>query len=150
MKIVEANKFHSDVIIQMLKNYREVTPVEFFKYCDNEEYINKLLRHIFAGRGIVLLAYKEDKAIGMLVGFIEQSIWDPDICMMRELAYWVEPEHRGSSAAYRLLSKYNEIAQSLLDTGRIKTWTISKMVNSPDLSYDKLGFRKVEETWSVS
>jgi hypothetical protein len=62
----------------------------------------------------------------------------------------VYPEYRGTSAGYRLLSKYNEVAQSLSDMGRIKTWTISKMVNSPDLDYGKLGYRKIEETWSMS
>ncbi|CAB4153409.1 GNAT domain containing protein [uncultured Caudovirales phage] len=150
MKIIEANKFHSSIIYEMLTHYREVTPIEFLKHCDNEYYINKLLAHIFAGRGVALLAYHDDKPIGMLLGLIEQSIWDPDICIMKELAYWVEPDSRGTSAGYRLLSKYNEVAQSLSDMGRIKTWTISKMVNSPDLNYGKLGFRKIEETWSMN
>ena len=149
MKIIEANKFHIPVIIEMLKHYREVTPVSFFKDVNDETHITSLLTHILAGRGLVLLSYKEDVPSGMLLAFIDSSIWDSKLCVLKELAYWVEPEYRGTSAGYRLLTKYNEVAQSLLDTGRIKTWTISKMVNSPDLDYSKLGFRKIEETWSM-
>ena len=134
----------------MLKDYRSNTPVSMFANCNDEEYINKLLAHIFAGRGIALLAYKDDKPAGMLLGIIDQSIWDPELCVLKELAYWVSPEYRGSTAAYRLLSKYNDIAQSLIDSGRIKTWTISKMINSPNLDYGKFGFRKIEETWSMN
>lgn len=149
MKIVIANKFNTPDIIKMLKNYRNNTPIESFKDCNDEEYITKLLTHIYAGRGTILLAYKDEQPVGMLIAFIDNSIWDPSLCVMRELAYWVEPEFRGTTAGYRLLSKYVEIAQSYLDMGRIKQCTISKMVNSPDLKYDKFGFSKVEETYSM-
>lgn len=148
MKIIEANKFHAPIIIEMLKEYRHATPLSIFESCNDEEYINKLLAHIFAGRGIALLAYKDETPIGMLIGFIDQSIWDPHLCILKELAYWVKPNYRGSTAGYRLLSKYNEIAKSMLDTKRIKQWTISKMVNSPDLDYSRFGFKKIEETYS--
>jgi len=150
MKIVEANKFHIPIIIEMLKHYRSVTPVSFFKDIDDEKYITGILTQMLLGKGVVLLSYKDDTPTGMLLAFIDNSIWDNKLCILRELAYWVEPEFRGTSAGYRLLSKYNEVAQSLSDMGRIKTWTISKMVNSPDLDYGKLGYRKIEETWSMS
>ena len=149
MKIIQANKFHTPIIIEMLKQYRNYAPVDMFKIIDDEVHITTLLTHIYAGRGIALLAYNEDKPVGMILGFIDQSIWDTKLCILKELAYWVNVESRGSTAAYRLLSKYNEVAQSLLNMGRIKTWTISKMTNSPDLDYSKFGYRKVEETWTM-
>jgi GNAT superfamily N-acetyltransferase len=149
MKIIEANKFHTPIIIDMLKEYRDATPVSLFSECDDEEYIKKLLAHLFAGKGIALLSYRDDVPTGMLIAMIEQSIWDTKLCIMKELAYWVKPEFRGTSAGYRLLSKYNDAAKSLSDSGRIRTWTISKMVNSPDLDYGKFGFAKCEETWSM-
>ena len=148
MKIVIANKFHTPDIIDMLRLYRDETPIESMKHCDNEEYIKKLLSHLFAGRGIILLAYKEKEIVGMLICFIDQNIWDPNLLVMRELAYYVKKEYRGTSAGYRLLAKYNEMAEEYKEQGRIKQWTISKMVNSPDLDYSKFGFNKVEETYS--
>ena len=148
MKIIEANKFHAPIIIDMLLEYKTNTPVKSFESSGDVEFVKKLLAHIFAGRGIALLAYKDETPVGMLIGFIDQSIWDPKLCILRELAYYVTPKYRGSTAGYRLLSKYNEIAQSMLDSNRIKQWTISKMVNSPNLDYSKFGFKKIEETYS--
>jgi len=149
MKIIEANKFHTPIIIEMLKEYRSATPISLFMHCNDEEYITILLTHIYAGRGVALLSFRDDKPTGMILGMIDQSIWDNKLCILKELAYWVKPEFRGTSAAYRLLSKYNDLGQSLFDSGRIKAWTISKMVNSPDLDYGKFGYRKAEETWCM-
>lgn len=149
MKIIEANKFHIPIIIEMLKHYRECTPIDMFKNINDEEYIIKLLSYIFAGKGTILLSYKDDVPTGMLIAFIDSNIWDSNFNVLKELAYWVEPEYRGSSAGYRLLKRYNEIGEELLSQGRIKTWTISKMINSPNLDYSKLGFNKIEETWSM-
>lgn len=150
MKIIEANKFHTPVIIEMLKHYREKTPVDFFKHCDDEKHIEMLLTHIYMGSGFVLLAYQEETPIGMMICIIEQLIWDTDIRVLKELAYWVEPEHRGSSAGYRLITEYVNLGKEFIKSGRIKTMTISKMVNSPDLKYDRFGFTKQEETWSLA
>lgn len=148
MNIRQANKFDTPRIIEMLKNYREVTPISSFKDCNNEEHMIAILSHIYAGKGIALVAESNDKIIGMMLSVIDQSIWDPKICVLKELAYWVELESRGSTAGYRLLLEYNRVARSLLVTGRITHWTISKMSNSPDLDYSRFGFTRVEETWS--
>ena len=107
-----------------------------------------ILSHIYAGKGIALIAESDNKIVGMMLSVIDQSLWDPKICVLKELAYWVELESRGSTAGYRLLLEYNRVARSLLVTGRINHWTISKMSNSPDLDYSRFGFTRVEETWS--
>jgi RimJ/RimL family protein N-acetyltransferase len=150
MIIELANKFHTPLIIEMLKEYRSATPVALFAECDDEEYIKKMLAQLFAGRGFALIATRDNMAAGMVLGIIDQSIWDSQICILRELAYWVKPEYRGTSAGYRLLLKYNEYGKSLIDAGRVQSVTISKMVNSPDLDYAKFGYSKVEETWSMN
>ena len=148
MNIRQANKFDTPRIIEMLKNYREVTPISSFKECNNEEHMIAILSHIIAGKGIALIAESDNKIVGMMLSVIDQSLWDPKICVLKELAYWVELESRGSTAGYRLLLEYNRVARSLLVTGRINHWTISKMSNSPDLDYSRFGFTRVEETWS--
>lgn len=149
MKIQQATKFDTDAMIEMLEHYRESTPIRIFDNYDNVPYVKQVLAHIFAGRGVAFIAYKKNVPIGLIVGIIDQSIWDKDLLVMKELAYWVEPEHRGTTAGYRLLSKYIEYGKELQSLGRIKTFTISKMTNSPDLDYKKFGFDKVEETWSM-
>jgi N-acetylglutamate synthase-like GNAT family acetyltransferase len=66
---------------------------------------------------------------------------------MNELCYWIEPEWRGGTSGYRLLTAYKEHCDKLKSQGLIEAYTISKMVNSPDLDYGRFGFKKLEETW---
>lgn len=146
MKIRSANKFDLPHIIEMLKHFREQTPIELMRDCDNAEYINKLYHHIILGGGIALVA-ETDKVVGMIIGVKDQNIWDPNMRILRELVYWVEPEHRNTTAGYRLLKEYNKQAQELVDEGKIKLFTMTKMVNSPDLDFSRFGYTKTEEVW---
>lgn len=146
MKIRLANKFDLPHIIKMLKHFRNETPIKLMSECDNENYINKLYHAILIGKGVALIAEK-DVPVGMIMGIIDNNIWDPDLFVLKELVYWVEPIHRNSTAGYRLLKKYNELAQELVDNKRISMYTMTKMTNSPDLDFSKFGYRKTEEVW---
>lgn len=146
MNIRTANKFDLPYIINMLRHFREESPVEKIKECNNEQYITTLYTHILAGRGLVLVA-EYDQPIGMIIGYIDQSIWDPDIRILKELVYWVEPEYRHTTTGYRLLKKYNELANELKLNNRIHLYTMTKLVNSPDLDFTRFGYTKTEETW---
>jgi N-acetylglutamate synthase-like GNAT family acetyltransferase len=100
-----------------------------------------------AGAGVIFVAEKNNQVIGMLAAVKNTSIWDPDLWVMNELCYWVEPEHRGGTAGYRLIKAYTEHCNQLRQQGEIEAYTISKMTNSPDLNYAKFGFEKQEENW---
>lgn len=145
--IRQANKFDIPQIIEMLKQYRNESNVEILRQANNQEYIEKLLTELIAGMGFVLVAEKDNQLIGMIIAGIIENIWNPAIKQCSELAYWVSPEHRGSTAAYRLIKQYTNECDKLFKSGRIQMNTISKMVNSPDLKYQKFGFQKLEETW---
>jgi N-acetylglutamate synthase-like GNAT family acetyltransferase len=142
-----ANKFDIESIIELLKKYREVAPLDTMKKANNKEYIEKLITEIIAGSGYVFLAEKNKTIIGMLIAAKFPNIWNPESKQMSELAYWVDPEHRGSTAGYRLIETYIRRSEKLKAEGEIDFYTISKMVNSPDLKFNKLGFGKLEETW---
>lgn len=146
MNIRQANKFDLPHVIEMLKHFRGQTPIDMMKECDNELYVNKLFHTILVGGGVALIAEKE-KPIGMIMGVMDQNVWDPSITMLRELVYWVEPEHRNSTAGYRLLKAYNEAAKELVEQNRIKLYTMTKMVNSPDIDFSRFGYTKTEEVW---
>jgi N-acetylglutamate synthase-like GNAT family acetyltransferase len=145
--IRQASKFDSDLIIDMLRDYRSATPWDRLAQCDNERYIKTLLAHIFAGMGVVFIAERESQAIGMLIAIKSPNIWDPELMVMNELCYWVNPEWRGGTAGYRLLAAYIEHGDRLKEQGVIEAYTVSKMTNSPDLDYSRFGFEKLEETW---
>ena len=148
MKIRQANQFDTERIIEMLKHYREHSPIHLHRATE-DSHAREILAHIFAGLGIVFVSEEEWGITGMLIAMLNPNVWDPKILMMNELAYWVEPEARGTSAGYRLLKTYKECADELKAEGKIQAYTISKMVTSPDLKYDRFGFEKIEEMWGV-
>ncbi len=145
--IRQADKFDTDRIIEMLRSYRSATPWDRLALCDNETHVKRLLAHVFAGMGAIFLAERENQIVGMLIAVKNANVWDPDLVVMNELCYWVDPEWRGGTSGYRLLAAYKEYGDRLKAEGLIEAYTISKMVNSPDLDYSRFGFQKLEETW---
>lgn len=145
--IRKANKFDVIQIIEMLKEYRDAAPIDILKQANDQNYIEQFLFDLIAGSGFILVAEKENKLIGMLIAAIIPNIWNPKVNQCSEIAYWVDPDFRGGTAAYRLIKSYVDECEKLFASNRIQMITISKMVNSPDLKYQKFGFEKLEETW---
>jgi hypothetical protein len=104
-----------------------------------------LLDSIIAGKGVRFIA----DGIGMIIGIISPTIWDDTALALHELAWYVKPECRSTSAlvGYRLLRTYLDYANQLKDDGKIKLYTLTKMSTSPDMKYEKFGFSKIEENW---
>lgn len=137
-----------DAIILMLGNYKHESPLDLHKHTDQTT-ARTILKLIFdENRGVVFLAEEGDEIIGMLITIKNFNMWDQTAICLNELAYWVEPNHRGTTAGYRLMKAYIETGNLMKQSGEIKYFTISKMINSPDLDYGRFGFNKLEETWS--
>lgn len=147
MKIRSATKFDQADLDRMILDYRQYSPIPSLRDAEDLGAFHTICAEIFAGRGQIWVAEKDSQLIGMLIAYIVPNLWAPNLLSLNELAYWVDPEHRGSSAGYRLLKEYKTYGDQCKAQGRIDYYTISKMVNSPDLRYDKWGFEKVEEMW---
>lgn len=57
-----------------------------------------------------LMAWVEDEPIGIFVGFIAEDWFGPDR-YAADLTFWVRPQSRGSTAAYRLLLAFEKWAE---------------------------------------
>jgi hypothetical protein len=144
-----ANKFDLDEIVIMLKRYRDASPLECHKDANDEDYIKDMLSQILVGRGIIFVSVDDYEELnGMLIAIRNPNIWDPKLMAINELCYWVNPESRGGTAGYRLLSAYKDYCEEAKANGQIHYYTISKMVTSPNLDYGRFGFNKLEEMWS--
>ncbi len=141
-----ATKYDIDTIIEMLKHFRDADTFGIVKENNNRDYIVAMLSEIFAGRGVIFIAEK-DEPVGMLIAMIMPSIWNQKILELHELAFWVEPEYRGGTHGFRLLKAYVDYAKELKQNGRINCFYVTKMVDSPDIKYQKFGFQKLEENW---
>jgi GNAT superfamily N-acetyltransferase len=141
--IRQATKYDKTKIIEMMQLFRAESHIEQYKDLDNVEYWNRLLDSIFSGQGII---YIED-GIGLIMGVVMPTIWCDKTLVLNELAWYVKPEHRNTTVGYRLLKAYVDYGKQLKQTGRIKMFTIAKMVTSPDLKYGRFGFSKLDEIW---
>ena len=144
--IRDASPFDVPEILGMLRRYRRRTPLAFLAEANDAAHVTQLLAGLMAGKGVVLVA-ETDKVVGLMMAMIAPSAWSPKHLVLTEMAYWVNQEARGGSAGHRLISAYVERGKALKEQKRIAAFFISKMVNSPDLRYDRFGFTKLEEMW---
>jgi hypothetical protein len=141
--IRQATKYDKTQIIEMMKLFRDEANFPELKEIDNEEHWNSLLDSIFAGQGIIFL--EENK--GLIMAMVLPTIWCNKTFAMHELAWYVKPEQRNTTTGYRLFVSYLNYAKKLKEEGRIKYFTITKLDVSPNLSYERYGFRKKDENW---
>jgi GNAT superfamily N-acetyltransferase len=141
--IRQATKYDKTQIIEMMQLFRAESHIEQYKDLDNVEYWNRLLDSILSGQGVI---YIED-GIGLIMGIVMPTIWCDKTLVLNELAWYVKPEYRNTTIGYRLLKSYVDYGKQLKQEGRIKMFTIAKMVTSPDLKYGRFGFSKLDEIW---
>ena len=141
--IRQATKYDKTQIIEMMKMFRQEADLPEYKDVENLEYWNQLLDNIFVGQGVVFI----DEGKGLLMAIIIPTIWCNKTFAMHELAWYVKPEFRNTSIGYRLFKTYLKYGEQLKQNGRIKYFTMSKMDTSPNLKYEKYGFRKKDENW---
>lgn len=141
--IRQANKYDKTEIIQMMKAFRQEADMPELLDIDNEEYWNQLLDNIFAGQGVVFL----EEGKGLIMALITPTIWCNKTYAMHELAWYVKPEQRNTTIGYRLFISFLNYAKKLKEEGRIKYFTMTKLDVSPNLKYEKYGFRKKDENW---
>jgi N-acetylglutamate synthase-like GNAT family acetyltransferase len=141
--IRQANKYDKIQLQEMMRMFRDESPIDQYKDIDNPEYFNSLVDSLIAGKGIIFI---EDN-IGFIMAIITPTIWCDKTYAMYELAWYVKPKYRMGMVGIRLLKEYINYASQLKEQGKIKLFTVTKMVTTPDLNYAKLGFKKIEENW---
>jgi GNAT superfamily N-acetyltransferase len=141
--IRKATKYDKTEIIEMMKLFKTESQIKQFQELNNEPYWNRLLDTIIAGAGVIFI----EPGKGLIMALISHTAWCDKTFQMYELAWYVKPEHRGGTTGYRLLKAYVDYGNELKASGRIKLFSIAKMVTSPDVKYQKFGFSKLDENW---
>lgn len=129
-----------------MRQYASEAPIEILKNPDYQDpsYVQKFLYSLIAGQGFILV----DKQLnGMLLAVIVPNVWCPKVLELKELAWWVKPEHRNGTLGGKLWLEFNNQGNKMLESGRVKIVTTSSMVTSPKLDYVKRGFKQLETTY---
>lgn len=141
--IRQANKFDKQEIIDLMVEFKNESNIEAMREVNNPEYWHRLLDMIIAGAGIIYI----EQGKGLIMGVISPSIWCDKTLQLYELAWYVKPEFRNTSLGSRLLKLYLDFGKKQKESGRIKYFTMAKMITSPDIKYERFGFKKLDENW---
>jgi len=139
----QATRHDKEHIIELMQQFRREADIEEYGNLDNEQYWHRLLDTILAGAGVVFI----EEGKGLLMALITHTVWCDKTFYMQELAWYVKPEYRNTTTGYKLLKRYVEYGKKLKDSGRIKFFCITKLPSSPDIKYDRFGFRKLDDNW---
>ena len=147
--ITTATQKDDDAIIKLLKRFAQEQPfsklkLEAEQY--NDHHVRKVLYNVRA-QGVVLLAHIDSEIAGIFMAVKTPDLWVPNIKILAELIWWVNPEHRESSAGLRLLKEYTKIGEQLVKKGEISTFTMTLLENSPISNLEKRGWNPVETNY---
>lgn len=144
--IREAYKYDLDACVEMMRQYAAESPIEKLKdkKYHNEDHIRSLLFSLMVGRGFVLV---DNDYRGMVAAIVTPNIWCPEVSEVRELAWWVDPEHRNGTIGGKLFLAYGKKAQELVDQERAEVVMISLMPQSPQINLEGRGFKKIDSTY---
>ena len=147
MIITPITKFDYEDICDMMTEFARSCGVsDLNKDVYDRDYAkNVLLRCERAG--ISYIAREDKQAVGMILSMAVQELWQPKIVRLRELAWYVRPEYRGTSVGAKLFVAYKQQAEQWLAKGKITGYTMSKLHNSDDFDYEKRGFKFIESTY---
>lgn len=144
--IRQATRHDIPALVWMMKEYAKEAPVPVLAHLDNHDadYVGQLIFQLLNGRGFILI---DDDYRGMIAAIVVNNIWCPKILELKELAWWVMPEHRGKSLGGRLWVKFDELAQNMLKEKRVSFVCTTVMANSPLIDYTKRGYKPLEATF---
>ena len=141
--IRQATKYDKTSIIELLKEFRAESPMQEIHGDNDETYIRRLLDNILAGQGACFI----EDGVGLLLCVVIPTVWNDKVFALHELAWYVRPQCRKGTVGYRLFKAYIDYGKSLKAENRIKYFTISKLVTTPNFNYAKYGFSKTDENW---
>ena len=109
----------------------------------NDTYANRVIDGI-RKQGVALVAEADGNIVGMLLAMIQGDMWLPEVKSMREIAWWVDPEYRGSKAGAKLLKEYVGVGDQLVEAGVISAYTITTLGMGDHLNMQKRGWTPIE------
>jgi N-acetylglutamate synthase-like GNAT family acetyltransferase len=144
--IRKATPFDMPALVALMRGYVAEAPMEVLKdeAMHDQPYIEALLASLMAGRGFILI---DDRGRGFIAAVINSNVWCPSLMELHELAWWVQPEHRGGTLGGRLWKAFDLLAQDYLDCGRAQIVCSSVIANSPKINYTKRGYRLMQTTY---
>jgi hypothetical protein len=97
--------------------------------------------------GYIWLAYVDELPVGLLMAVKEPNLWLPKAKELKELVWYIRPEHRKNSIGGKLFLNFCKKGEELLKSGEIQGYFTTKMTTTDTIDYESRGFRQTEVTY---
>ena len=135
------------IAVDLLREFlRETSYSQAEAASNNLEHLCKLA-WTFQQYGYIWLAFNKDEPVGILMSVKEPNMWLPSAKELREIVWYVKPEHRTNSIGGRLFLAYCKKGEELLKSGEIQGYFTTRMTTTDSIDYESRGFRQTEVTY---
>lgn len=136
----------SDAIKLLQEFLKETAYSQSLEIIGNREHLGKMIYSTMSN-GYIWLAYVDDKPVGLLMAPVETNQWVPKYKQLRELVWFVSPEHRRSTIGGRLFKEYCNMGEQLLEQNKIEGYFTTRMATTDEVNLERRGFRLTEKTY---
>jgi len=146
MIVRRASMLDMEALIRMGTQFLAYAPQGKHFAINESEMVASWTRLLSSPQVVVFVGDRDGTACAMLVGVVGSMWFAPSVLMASELAWWVEPEVRGSPIAIRLIRAYEQWAT---ESGASFIAMASLSLDSgPDVGrlLKKLGYTQAETT----
>jgi len=137
-----ANAFDNEKIKALLvdfhKSYQHPLSSDMSKW--SMEHIDKVLAHLYAGRGFVLV---DKELTGVLVAVKVPCFWIPDVYTLQETMW----HGKSDRVKVELLREYFKIARQWVDENKVSDFYFSTYGNA---NFERHQMKRVNTTWGVN
>ena len=135
-------------ILELIQKFLEDTAYDLSRdAAKDREHLLKLIWTVF-NSGYIWLALAGEKPIGILMAIKQPNMWLPSHHELRELVYYILPEHRGKIVSGRLFKTFEKKAKELLEQGKISGIFTTRMSSTTsNFNLSNHGFDLVEQTY---
>jgi hypothetical protein len=134
-------------IINLMRQFLNETSYSQAAEASNDvEHLGRLA-FTFMQKGYVWLAFVDELPVGILIAVKEPNLWSPKNIQLRELVWYVVPQHRKTSIGGRLFAKYCETAELLINQNLIDGYFTTRMTTTDPVGLERRGFKLKESTY---
>jgi hypothetical protein len=133
------------VVCELLRQFRELSPIPIMRTLNNEGFIRKQLRKIISGEGVAKVAVVNREIVGIIVGVITTTFWDPDLLAIKEVVFYTLPTHRKSRIGFKLFKEYEKACIELRNKHIVSMIILSDM--GAALDYSRFNYKIIDRDW---
>ena len=145
IKRIQSSEDITKAIVLLQAFLKESTYKQYVEL-QNTQHLGKLI-HAIMHSHFAWIAEVNDEPVGLLLALKERNTWIPSLTQLRELVWYVVPEHRTSGIGGRLFIEYCRQAEELMNADVIQGYFTTRMDNTQAVNLERRGFRMVEQTY---